>query len=51
MFYLTKNHEEGLKIAIMVAAVTPVPNEIQLVRLHGKLNIKASEDLGLHVSY
>jgi len=51
MFYLTKNHEEGLNSAILAAAVTPVPNEIQiqLVRLHGKLSIKASEDLTLNV--
>jgi len=49
MFYLFKNHEEGLKSAILVATVTPVLKEIQLVRLHGKLSIKASEDLGLHV--
>jgi len=47
MFYLTKNHEEGLKSAILVATVTPVLNEVQLVRLHGKLSIKASEDLVL----
>jgi len=49
MFYLTKNHEEGLKSAILVAAVTPVLNEIQLIKLHGKLSIKTSEDLGLYV--
>jgi len=49
MFYLSKNHEEGLKSAILVATVTPVLKEIQLVRLHDKLIIKALEDLGLHV--
>jgi len=49
MFYLSKNHEEGLKNVILVAAVTPVLDEVQLVRLHGKLSIKASEDLTLRV--
>jgi len=49
MFYLTKNHKEGIKSAILVAAVTTVLNEVQLVRLHGKLSIKASEDQILNV--
>jgi len=49
MFYMTKNHEIGIKSAILVAVVTPVHNETQLVRLHGRLSIKSSEDLTLHV--
>jgi len=49
MFYLSKNHERDLKSAIMVASVTPVLNEVQLVRLHGKLSIKASNDMTLNV--
>jgi len=49
IFYLSKNHERDLKGAILVGAVTPVLGELQLVRLHGKLGIKASEDLTLHV--
>jgi len=49
MFYLSKNHERDLKSAVLVAAVTPVLDEIQLVRLHGKLSIKTSEDLTLRV--
>jgi len=49
MFYLSMNHEDGLKSAILVAAVTPGLNETRLVRLHGKLSIKASEDLTLNV--
>jgi len=44
MFYLTKNHNANLKSAVLVATVT-----IQLVRLRGRLSIKASEDLSLHV--
>jgi len=49
MFHLSKNHEESLKSAILVAAVTPGLNETRLVRLHGKLSIKAPEDLTLNV--
>jgi len=49
MLSLPKNHEEGLKSANLVAAVTPVLDEVRLVRVHGKLRIKASEDLILHV--
>jgi len=51
MFYLTKNHEEGVKSAILVSTVTPALNEVQLVRLHGKLSIKASEDLSLYAFF
>jgi len=50
MFYLSKNHARDLKSAILVAAVTPVLKEVQLVRLHGRLSIKASEDLSLYAS-
>jgi len=50
MFYLSKNHEEGLKSAVLVGAtVTPSVSVAQLVRLHRKLSINASEDLTLHV--
>jgi len=49
MLYLSKNHERDLKSAILVAAVTPVLDEVRLVRLHGKLSIKASEDLTLNM--
>jgi len=49
MFCLTKNHDTNLKSAFLVAAVTPVHNETQLVRLHGRLSIKSSQDLTLHV--
>jgi len=48
IFYRTKNHEDGIKGAILVATVTPVLNRTQLIRLNGKLNIKASEDLVLY---
>jgi len=41
MFYLTKNHDTNLKSADLVAAVTPIT--------HGRLIIKASEDLTFHV--
>jgi len=49
MFYLTKNHERDLKSAILLATVTLIINEVQLVRLHGKLNAKASEDLAIYI--
>jgi len=49
MFYLTKNHNANLKNAVLVAPVTPPINNTQLVRLHGRLSIKASEDLTLRV--
>jgi len=49
MFYLSKNHERDIKSAILVANVTPVLDEVRLVRLHWKLIMKASEDLALHV--
>jgi len=49
MLYLSKNHEIDLKSAILVAAITPVLDEVRLVRLHGNLSIKAPEDLTLHV--
>jgi len=48
MFYVTENHERDLKSAVLVASVTPARNEIRIVRLHGKLSIKASEDLMLY---
>jgi len=53
MLYLSKNHEEGLKIAVLAGAtvtptVTPSVSGAQLVRLHGELSIKASEGLTLH---
>jgi len=41
---------KGLKSAVFVATLTtPVVRRVQLVRLHGKLSIKASEDLTLHI--
>jgi len=49
MFYLTKNHNTSPKSAVLVAAVTPPLSVTQLVRLHGRLSVKASEDLTLHV--
>jgi len=48
MLYLSKNHEGDIKSAVLVAAVTPDIDGIKLVRLHGKLSIKASEDLMLY---
>jgi len=48
IFYITKNHEDNIIGAILAAAVTPVLNNTQLIRLNGKLNIKASEDLALY---
>jgi len=48
MFYRSKNHKEGLKSVILVATVTANTNQIRLIRLHGKLSIKASEDLTLY---
>jgi len=35
--------------APFAAAVTPVIGDIQLIRLHGKLSIKPSADLGLYM--
>jgi len=49
MFYLTKNHDINLKSAVLVADVTPVSSEVKLVRLHGRLSIKSSSNLTLHV--
>jgi len=50
MFYVTKNHERDLKSAVLIAAVTPDIKGVKLVRLHGKLSIKASEEVMLYVS-
>jgi len=49
MFYVTKNHDTNLKSAILIATVTPNINQIRLISLHGKLNVKASEDMTLYV--
>jgi len=49
MFYLSKNHERDLKSAVLVAAVKYITDDTQLVRLRGKLSIKALEDLSLNV--
>jgi len=49
IFYITKKHGGAYKDAILVAAITLSLDEPQSVRLHGKLNIEASEDLVLCV--
>jgi len=49
MFYLTKNHDTNLQSAVLVATVTPPINNTRLIKLHGRLSIRASEDLTLHV--
>jgi len=53
MFCLSRNHEYGINDAILVVTVNNYTNYVvgvsHLVRLHGKLNIEALEDLMLHV--
>jgi len=46
---VTKNHYTNLKSALLIATISPKSGETRLIILHGKLNVKASEDLTLYL--